>query len=74
MTNEEVVQRVKEYQNNEYVKPLTCPDHHCTLLFPLEQGSRVVLVCLIPGCGFVRQHIPEFVLHPHAPAGELLLT
>ena len=66
LTNEQIVQRVRNYQADSSWHPLTCGnDSGHRLLEPrlIKVGwfrKKVVLVC--PDCDYLQLHIPEIVL------------
>ncbi len=70
LSNQEIIERVKEWQRAGYVHPLTCGRNssHPILIPQLRFGNRVVLFCT--ECSYVQEHIPEAVLKgvPPMPA------
>ena len=61
MDNGEIIERIKQWQSNSLVHPLTCGnDSDHALLQPKESDGNVVLAC--EDCEYVQEHIPETVL------------
>ncbi len=60
MTNQEKIEKVKQWQSAPHHHPLTCGNYslHAELK-PVERKGRVVLMC--NDCGFL-QEIPDSVL------------
>lgn len=64
MENDEIIARIRWWQNNPYTYPLVCledKDHGALIPKETEDGQKVILACGI--CGYTRDKIPEFVLH-----------
>ena len=61
MTNEQIIDKVNQWQNAGFVHPLTCGnDSQHQDLVPKEVDGKVVLSCL--DCDYVQDWIPEEVL------------
>lgn len=56
-----IIEKVKQWQNFKYVKPLVCRREGCDAkLQPVEKQDRVVLVC--PKCKAIQNYIPKAIL------------
>ena len=61
MTNQQIIEKVKLWQNAGFVHPLTCGKNSLHLnLVPEERNKKVVLIC--PSCNYVQDSIPDYVL------------
>ena len=61
LTAEEIVEKVRRYQEGEYFHPLTCGnDSSHSLLVAEDHGGKVVLVCT--DCDYVQGWIPESIV------------
>lgn len=61
MTNQEIINKVNEWQNAGFVHPLTCGNSSLHRdLVPEERECKVILVCL--DCDYVQDWIPNHVL------------
>jgi len=66
MTNQEVLDSVKAYQERGDFHPLTCGnDSNHLLLVAKEIDGKVVLVC--PECDYVQNWIPNVCTKPLPP-------
>lgn len=61
--NEQTVEAVKWWQNNEKVHPLTCPRHSMASLIVKEHKGKVVLFCRY--CKYRQDHIPNTISESH---------
>lgn len=61
MTNQQIIAKVNQWQNFEYVHPLTCGNEsrHENLV-PKEVNGKVILFCI--ECRYTQDHIPTLVL------------
>lgn len=60
MNNEEIIDKVRAYQNAGFVHPLTCGNNsRHRILEPKEEDEKVVLVCL--DCDYRQENIPGVV-------------
>ncbi len=61
MTNQQIIDKVNQWQNAGFVHPLTCgKDSQHQDLVPKEVDGKVVLSC--SDCDYVQDWIPEEVL------------
>ncbi|MBU0750516.1 hypothetical protein KKH15_03315 [Patescibacteria group bacterium] len=61
MTNAEIIERVKAWQDNPRGHPMSCDiDSEHKPLVPAEDEGSVVLVC--PDCGYIQNFVPSAVL------------
>jgi hypothetical protein len=61
MTNQQIIDKVNQWQNAGFVHPLTCGnDSQHQDLVPKEVDGKVVLSC--SDCDYVQNWIPEEVL------------
>lgn len=59
--NEELIKRIKGWQSNPYVHPLTCGvDSRHEVLDAVEKDGEVILSC--PTCGWVQNPLPMVVM------------
>jgi len=57
----EIIRRIREYQDNSMVHPLTCGNNsnHANLE-PVIINGKVALMCL--NCDYIQKHIPCYFL------------
>ena len=61
MTNQQIIDKINQWQNAGFVHPLTCGnDSQHQDLVPKEVDGRVVLSC--SNCDYIQDWIPEEVL------------
>ena len=61
LSNEEIIEKIRKYQENRHVHPLTCGiNSRHAILEPREMDGKVKLKC--PACDYIQDWIPEFVL------------
>lgn len=65
MTNEEIINKINQWQNTGFVHQLVCPNHETAdhNLVPKELDGKVVLVC--SDCDYIKASIPDVVLSDH---------
>lgn len=63
MTNKEKIQKIWEYQLDNYVHELTCGKNDCgNALMPQELDGEIILRCSRQSCDYIQKYIPEVVL------------
>ncbi|MBI2483078.1 hypothetical protein HYV74_02770 [Candidatus Uhrbacteria bacterium] len=64
LSHEEIIRRVRRWQDAGIVHPLTCGNdaQHHPNLEPEMRDGQVVLACRAPGCTYVQHWIPECIL------------
>ncbi|MEK7121364.1 MAG: hypothetical protein AAB857_01510 [Patescibacteria group bacterium] len=61
MTNQQIIDKINQWQNSGFVHPLTCGnDSQHQDLIPKELDGKVVLAC--SDCNYIQNWIPEEVL------------
>jgi len=60
MTNQEIIEKIKKWQNNEFLHPLTCGNNsNHKILIPKEIDNKVILIC--EDCDYTQTFIPKAV-------------
>ena len=62
MTNEEIIQKVNEWQEDDMIHEMVCGKEGSKHrpLYPVEEDGRIILKCF--DCDYVQHKIPECVL------------
>jgi len=59
--NSKIIQKVTDWQNFKFIKPLTCNTDGCWSKFKAKEiNGRVVLQC--PRCRAIQSHVPKAVM------------
>ena len=64
MTNQEIIEKIRKWQNSPCTHDLTCGYDKCNhiSLKAIEEKNIVILKCTNPNCTYTQKHIPECVL------------